>query len=152
VSFISTAREDLMKKETGKGATSSPPRKPSAKKTATRKVNAAPRASKNIISAGIKALTNVHEEAIARQSRVFESILGLNTKREPSGASNEKTSNPLTAALDPFGFRKFEDVFDQRVARALENLGVPSAQAFADLQAEVASLRAKIAALEGKKR
>jgi hypothetical protein len=151
VSFISTAREDVMKKETGKGATSSP-RKPSAKKTAARKVGAAPRASKNIISAGIKALTNVHEEAIARQSRVFESILGLNTKREPSGPSNEKTPNPLTAALDPFGFRKFEDVFDQRVARALENLGVPTAQAFADLQAEVAGLRAKIAALEAKKR
>ena len=112
----------------------------------------APRASKNILTAGIKALTNAHEEAVARQSRVFESLLGLGARRE---ATTEKSAAPLAATtLDPFGFKKFEDVFDQRVARAMGHIGVPTAEAFAELKAEVESLRATVARLEaaGRKR
>jgi hypothetical protein len=118
-------------------------RKPAARKPAARKNVATPRPAKNILAAGIKALSDVHEEAIARQSRVFESILGLSTKAE----QQPDAPNPLTAALDPFGFRKFEDVFDQRVARSLEHLGVPSGEAFTDLTAEVERLRVRIAQL-----
>jgi len=106
---------------------------------------APPRATKNILTAGIKALTNAHEEAVARQSRVFESLLGLGQRREAEKAA---------APLDPFGFRKFEDVFDQRVAKAMEHIGVPTAEAFAALQAEVEQLRQTVARLEvqGRKR
>ncbi len=104
----------------------------------------APRASKNILAVGIKALANAHGEAVARQSRVFESLLGLGQKRDASS-----TGQPLSApTLDPFGFKKFEDVFDQRVARTLQRLDVPSAQAFADLTAEVERLRAEIARIK----
>jgi Poly(hydroxyalcanoate) granule associated protein (phasin) len=107
------------------------------------------RASKNILSAGIKALTSAHEEAVARQSRVFESLLGLGPRRETA----EKASAPLAATtLDPFGFKKFEDVFDQRVARAMEHLGVPTAEAFAALEAEVERLREVVARLEAQAR
>ncbi len=110
----------------------------------------APRASKNILTAGIKALANAHGEAVARQSRVFESLLGLGQKRDPNvgDANAASTGKPLLApALDPFGFKKFEDVFDQRVARTLERLGLPSAQAVADLTAEVERLRGEVARL-----
>ncbi len=108
----------------------------------------APRASKNILSAGIKALTNAHEEAVARQSRVFESLLGLGQRRDA-----EKAATPTAATtLDPFGFKKFEDVFDQRVAKAMEHIGLPTAQAFAALQAEVEQLRETVARLEAQSR
>ena len=129
-----------------------PTRKVAAKKAAAKPEPAttAPRASKNILSAGIKALTHAHEEAVARQSRVFESLLGLGQRREA-----ERSATPAAATtLDPFGFRKFEDVFDQRVAKAMEHIGVPSAEAFAGLKAEVEQLRETVARLEaqGRKR
>ncbi len=142
-----------MKKEIGKrapAARKSAARSAASKKTAAaRKTASAPRTSrgtaKNLLTAGIKALGNAQTEAIARQSRMFESILGLNAGHDaPTG----KPVNPLAAALDPFGFRKFEDVFDQRVARALINLGVPSAEAFAALTAEVERLRDRVSSLE----
>jgi hypothetical protein len=110
--------------------------------------------AKNIVSAGIKAISNAGEEAIARHSRVFETLLGIGPKAASQEGSREPqpASNPLAAALDPFGFRKFEDVFDQRVARALENLGAPTVEAFAALTAEVERLRATVAALEARGR
>jgi hypothetical protein len=113
-----------------------------------------PRASKNILTAGIKALANAHGEAVAHQSRVFESLLGLGQNRDANAPIGEKVSGPSKAALDPFGFKKFEDVFDQRVARTLQRLGVPSAQAVADLTAEVERLRDELDRIktQGKKR
>ncbi len=135
-------------------AASKPPRKTaanassrSAEKTAGDESAARP--PKNILTAGIKALTHAHEEAVARQSRVFESLLGLGPKRT-ADAANDSSSAATTP--DPFGFRKFEDVFDQRVARALQNLQVPTAQAFAELTAEVERLRQAVAVLESQAR
>ena len=122
----------------------------SARKAAAPKADESstpPPRAKNILTAGIKALTNAHEEAVARQSRVFESLLGLGQRREA-----EKSSTPIAATtLDPFGFKKFEDVFDQRVARAMEHIGVPTAEAFAELKAEVERLRETVARLESRK-
>jgi hypothetical protein len=99
-------------------------------------------------------LTNAHEEAVARQSRVFESLLGFGAGRSKSGDAGESTQSLAATAVDPFGFKKFEDVFDQRVARAMVNLGVPTAEAFAALSAEVERLRETVARLEaqGRKR
>lgn len=148
-----------------KTARKTPGTTPKARKTASRPsatspatadepvdMSAAPRASKNILSAGIKALANAHGEVVARQSRVFESLLGLGQSRDANAAASDKPS--AATAHDPFGFKKFEDVFDQRVARTLQRLGVPSAQAFADLTAEVERLRDQLAQLEsqGRKR
>ena len=50
-------------------------------------------------------------------------------------------------SLDSFGFRKFEDVFDQRVAGALQRLGWPTADDVAALHAEIEQLKAEVAAL-----
>ncbi|MNG35471.1 Poly(hydroxyalcanoate) granule associated protein (phasin) [compost metagenome] len=51
-------------------------------------------------------------------------------------------------ALDPFGIRKFEDVFDQRVASALAHLGMPTADEFKALQDEVKRLREQLEKLQ----
>lgn len=72
-----------------------------------------------LLRAGLKALGDARE----RQTRVVETLLG-----------------------DSLGFRKLEDVFDQRIAGALERLGVPSAAEFAALREEVRQLRAERAA------
>ena len=134
-----------MKKGNGKDVATA--KKAVPKKSAARKSPATPRGSKNLLTAGIKALGNAQNEAIARQSRMFETILGIG-RRDPAETPIEKAVSPLAAALDPFGFRKFEDVFDQRVARAMQNIGVPTAEAFAALTAEVERLRATVSALE----
>lgn len=136
-----------MKKPVSKSPAGTSSRKPASKATsgATRSAPT-PQPSKNILTAGIKALTHAHEEAVARQSRVFESLLGLGSKHTAEGV--EGTPATPATPLDPFGFRKFEDVFDQRVARAMENLKVPTAEAFAALIAEVERLRDTVARLE----
>ena len=135
------------------------PRKTAARKGAHRTAakeslpvpEAAAPSPKNMLTAGIKALTSAHEEAFARQSRVFESLLGLGQKRDDA-ATDERSSAPRVATtIDPFGFKKFEDVFDQRVERALQHLGVPTAEAFADLTAEVERLRETVARLEAQR-
>ena len=124
------------------------PGKSDASAKSAGKTRSAPRPAKNLLAAGFKALTNVHEEAVTRQSRVFESLLGIHAGRDSATPAAGDATSPLAVALDPFGFRKFEDVFDQRVARALANLGIVSAEEFAALRAEVEQLRARVARLE----
>jgi hypothetical protein len=136
-----TGKPAATKKRAGAKSTARP-----TKRASPDDRDASPGASKNILTAGIKALTHAHEEAVARQSRVFESLLGMGKNRGAQDAS-ESASNALSGALDPFGFKKFEDVFDQRVARAIQHLGVPSSEAVERLETEVAALRDEIARL-----
>jgi poly(hydroxyalkanoate) granule-associated protein len=44
---------------------------------------------------------------------------------------------------------KLETIFEERVGKALTQLGVPSAQDFQALKTELAALKKKVAALEG---
>lgn len=78
--------------------------------------------AKALIRAGLKALGDVRGDMAARQARVFELLLGVG--QSPAWP---KTSGERTRSLaDPFG--KFEEVFDERVARSLERIGIPSPQ------------------------
>ncbi|MDL9999982.1 phasin family protein [Variovorax sp. J22P240] len=77
--------------------------------------------AKGLLRAGLKALGNVRDDVVKRQTNVIESLLGMG--KAPS--------------LDTFGIRKFEDVFDQRVATALERLGMPSAQEIQELREQM---------------
>ena len=88
--------------------------------------------AKGLLRAGLKALGTVRDDVVKRQTHVIESLLG------------GKSIDPGASALG-FGFRKFEDVFDQRVATALERLGMPSAQEIQALRDEVRQLRAQLA-------
>jgi len=88
-------------------------------------------ASKGLLHAGLKALGSVRDDVV-RQGNVIESLLGMT-----QGKSKGEAAAPRFANLDPFGIRKFEDVFDQRVASALQRLGMPSAQEFQELREQM---------------
>ncbi|MGJ7615598.1 MULTISPECIES: phasin family protein [unclassified Variovorax] len=96
-----------------------------------------PGKAEGLLRAGLKALDTVRHDVAKRQANVIEGLLGIRQGKVPS--------------LDSFGIRKFEDVFDQRVATALQRLGMPGAQEVQEVQAlrdEVAQLRERVAQLE----
>jgi hypothetical protein len=121
------------------GAKAPAAKAPAARKAAPRK--AAPAAGKTagkaegLLRAGLKALDTVRNDVAKRQANVIEGLLGIGQGKVPG--------------LDGFGIRKFEDVFDQRVATALQRLGMPDAQQVQALRDEVAQLRERVAQLEG---
>ncbi|MEJ1167064.1 phasin family protein [Variovorax sp. CCNWLW186] len=135
---------------------------PAARKTAAaakKKSAAAPKprpaektgGAEGLLRAGLKALGNVRDDVAKRQANVIEGLLGIGQGKFDATAGATKA--PLTRgfpSLDSFGLRKFEDVFDQRVATALERLGMPSAQEVQALRAEVAQLRERLAQLDPK--
>jgi len=91
-----------------------------------------PGGAKGLLRAGLKALNDVRDDVITRQSRVFEALLGIDTSQSSSNRS-AKEWKLIQAGEEAAGVQKFEEVFDQRVARALERLGMPSPQALAAL-------------------
>jgi len=100
-----------------------------------------------LLRAGLKALDNVRNDVAKRQANVIEGLLGIgHGKADVAGAKAALTRG--FPSLDTFGIRKFEDVFDQRVATALQRLGMPSAEEVQALRDEVAQLRERLAALE----
>ena len=120
------------------------PRKaaPAAKKAA-----AAPGKAEGLLRAGLKALDNVRNDVAKRQANVIEGLLGIGQgKADAAGAKAALTRG--FPSLDSFGIRKFEDVFDQRVATALQRLGMPSAEEVQALRAEVVLLRERLAQFE----
>ena len=98
----------------------------------------------NLIRAGLQALDKARQDVAQRQSRVFEAILGL----EPAQSLGAREGTAAKLAAEAFGLRKFEAVFDQRVAHALERMGVPSADALKALVDEVAALKEEVRSLK----
>ena len=114
--------------------------KPRAASKATAKPVAAKGKGEALLRAGLKALGEARE----RQTRVVETLLGI-----PSGGAatpRPAAKTALDSLGDTLGFRKLEDVFDQRIAAAIGRLGMPSAEEFAALREEVRQLRAERAA------
>ncbi|MBD9668119.1 hypothetical protein J2738_002918 [Variovorax paradoxus] len=105
--------------------------------------------AEGLLRAGLKVLGNVRDDVAKRQANVIEGLLGIGQARfDPAGA---KAAVPRGfPSLDSFGLRKFEDVFDQRVATALQRLGMPSAEEVQALREEVIRLRERLAQLEPK--
>lgn len=100
-----------------------------------------------LLRAGLKALGNVRNDVVKHHTNAIERLLGI--QRDAGG---DRPAAPLGfGGLDTFGLRKFEDVFDQRVATALQRLGLPSAQELQALRDEVQQLRAQLDALQRKR-
>jgi hypothetical protein len=101
------------------------------------------------LRAGLKALGKVRDDVVQHQSRVFEAILGIEPGAGWSGLVKRDTA-AAKLAQEALGLRKFEAVFDQRVASALERMGMPTIDALQALGDEVAALRAEVAALRAR--
>lgn len=101
----------------------------------------------NLIRAGLQALDKARQDVAERQSRVFEAILGLEPAQGLSGLVGREGAAAKVAA-EAFGLRKFEAVFDQRVAHALERMGLPTADALNALVDEVAALKEEVRSLK----
>ena len=100
-----------------------------------------------LLRAGLKALDNVRSDVAKRQANVIEGLLGIGQgKADAAGAKAALTRG--FPSLDTFGIRKFEDVFDQRVATALQRLVMPCADEVQAMRDEVAHLRERLAKLE----
>ncbi len=105
----------------------------------------------NLLRAGLKALGNVRDDVVQHQSRVFEAILGIDPGQGWSGLIKRDTSAGK-GVQEALGLRKFEAVFDQRVAHALERMGMPSIDALNALSEEVAALKAELRSLKAAQR
>jgi Poly(hydroxyalcanoate) granule associated protein (phasin) len=97
-----------------------------------------------LIRAGLKALGEVPGDVVARQARIFELLLGIG--QSPIWKAKARAAE----TPDPFG--KFEAVFDQRVVRSLERLGMPSPQQLQELSDQVKALTIEVRKLQSKPR
>ena len=116
-------------------------------------------ASKDIWLAGLGAMAQAQAQARAQGSKTFETLVaeGLAFQRKSQAVAQEKINEaaahfnqmtqglsaglvqPMTAKVD-----RLEHLFEDRVARALKSLGLPTAQEVADLQMRVAALEAAL--------
>ena len=117
------------------------------KKAAPAKKAAAPgkqAGAQALLRAGLKALGNVRDDVVKRQTNVIESLLGMGP---PKG-----DAPPRGFGLETFGIRKFEDVFDQRVATAMQRLGMPTAQEIQELRDQMKLLLEHLERIESGQR
>ena len=116
-------------------------------------------ASKDIWLAGLGALAQAQAQARAQGSKTFETLVaeGMAFQRKSQAAAQEKVHEaaahfnqmtqglsaglvqPMVAKVD-----RLEHVFEDRVARALQSLGLPTAHEVADLKERVAALEAAL--------
>ena len=116
-------------------------------------------ASKDIWLAGLGAMAQAQAQAREQGSKAFETLVekGLAFQRQSQAAAQEKIHeaaahfNQLTQGLGaglvaPVGVKvdRLEHLFEDRVARVLKSLGLPTAQEVADLQERVAILEAAL--------
>ncbi len=128
-----------------------PPRKRGAAPAEAPVTQSVTEAEPNLLRAGLKALGNARDEVVQRQSRVFEVLLGIEPGQGWAGLV-KRDAAIKKAAQEAFGLRKFEAVFDERVAHALERMGMPSIEALQALTEEVAALKAELRSLKAAQR
>ena len=101
-------------------------------------------------------------KAQAEGTQAFDKLIkdGINLQRKTQGAAEEKISEvtgKMTAMAGEVTAKagqhwdKLESIFEQRTAKAMSRLGVPSAKDLAALTKRVEQLAAEVAKLGGKK-
>ena len=107
--------------------------------------------------AGLGAFAKMQQEG----SKAFEALVkdGAGMQKKTQAAAEETLAQAQTRMAgfaSEFGTKaagqwgKLENIFEERVARALEKLGLPSAADHAALQARVAALEAELQRMQGK--
>ncbi len=101
--------------------------------------------------AGLGAFAKMQQEG----SKAFEALVkdGVGMQKKTQQAAEETLSQAQARMAGlagdignkaAGGWGKLENIFEERVARAMANLGIPSAEEFAALQARVESLEAQL--------
>jgi poly(hydroxyalkanoate) granule-associated protein len=116
-------------------------------------------ASKDIWLAGLGAMAQAQAQARVHGSKAFEALVaeGLAFQKKSQAAAQEKmheaaahfsqlTQNLGAGLVQPVGAKvdRLEHLFEDRVARALKSLGLPTAQEVVELQDRVAALEAAL--------
>ena len=109
-------------------------------------------------------LETIFEERVAKAqaegNKVFEALVrdGQSLQRKTQSATEERISEVTTKMTDLAGglsgkathhWDKLETIFEERVAKALNRLGVPSAKDVEALMARIDALSASVASLSG---
>ena len=114
--------------------------------------------AQQIWQAGLGAFAQAQKEG----SKAFEALVKDGSKFQETTlqaqAKMAEAAAKASAMANDFGQRasgqldRLEGIFEERVAKAMQNMGLPSAKDLADLQARVSALEAEIKALksEGK--
>jgi poly(hydroxyalkanoate) granule-associated protein len=113
--------------------------------------------AQQIWQAGLGAFAKAQEEG----SKAFDTLVkeGVGMQRKAQSAAEEKFSeaaSKMSSMAGDLGSRaagqwdKLEGIFETRVAKALHNLGVPSAVEVAALRAQVEALTRNVELLEAK--
>ncbi|CAN5313245.1 hypothetical protein BH11PSE9_BH11PSE9_05380 [soil metagenome] len=132
-----------------------PPAPPSAPSRAKRGPAGTARAARSSAASRAKPAKQANPAAPAHTPNSAAAMLESGMKaleRARKSAENGPAAKVVASLIDPFGFRKLEDVFDQRVASALERLGQPSPEVLIALLEEIQSLRARVERLEKARR
>ncbi|MDP9902067.1 phasin family protein [Variovorax ginsengisoli] len=106
--------------------------------------------------AGLGAFAKMQQEG----SKAFEALVkdgqGIQKKTQQAAEETLAQAQARMAGLaSEFGAKatggwgKLENIFEERVARALKNLGIPSAEDVAALQARIEALEARLQAQQG---
>ncbi|MBU2410208.1 MAG: phasin family protein [Gammaproteobacteria bacterium] len=151
-----------------KKAASAAPKPPPAKKVVARRPagqKAAPAAKPKpaegqtgkpgLLRAGLAALGTVRDDVVKRQTHVIENLLGISPPAVPGDVKDKAKAKPAARGfpgLDSFGIRKFEDVFDQRVATSLQRLGMPTAEEVQALREQMRLLLEHLDRLDSSRR
>ncbi len=113
----------------------------------------------NIWLAGLGALAGAQASAQTEGSKAFEGLVqqGLDWQARTQALAKEKWAEAAErmgamtaqAAGGVGSWDKLGGIFEDRVARALASMGMPSASEVAQLKARVEALEAALAALQG---
>jgi poly(hydroxyalkanoate) granule-associated protein len=112
--------------------------------------------AQHIWLAGMGAFSKAQEEG----TKVFEALVkeGMNLQKKTQGMAEEKlgeVTGKMSAMADTVtskagqNWDKLEAIFEQRTAKAMGKLGVPTAKELADLVQRVDELHAKLAKMNG---
>ncbi|CAN7198274.1 phasin family protein [Variovorax sp. LjRoot84] len=143
---MATRRDETVSvKKKAAAAKKAAPRKAAPAKKTTAAAPAKKAGAQGLLRAGLKALGNVRNDVVKRQTNVIESLLGIGQPKPDTPARG-------FPGLDSFGIRKFEDVFDQRVATAMQRLGMPSAQEIQELREQMRLLLEHLERIESGRR
>ena len=127
------------------------------KKSGAQLAGSVKESAQQIWLAGLGAFSKAQGEG----SKVFDSLMkeGLSIQRKTQAAAEEKISvatNKMASMATEISSKasgqwgKLEDIFEDRVAKALNKLGVPSAKDIDVLVKRIDELNANVAKLSGK--